>query len=100
VISVAIGELKVGTLEDVYNMSWAEFRIRLFAFKRMERNKIELLRIHAYHAASGGLYAMNPKLFPKSIDKFWKLPKEGELSDKKQLAELLESERKKMLNNG
>jgi len=54
-------------------MSWAEFRIRLFAFKRMERNKIELLRVHAYHTASGGLYAMNPKSFPKTIDKFWKL---------------------------
>ena len=33
---MALGELKVPTLEQVYNMSWAEFRIRLFAFKRIE----------------------------------------------------------------
>jgi hypothetical protein len=89
VISVALGELGVPTLEDVYNMSWAEFRIRLFAFKRMQRDKLELLRIHAYHTASGGTYAFSPKEFPKTIDKFWKLDKKVDKKAQKMRLEIL-----------
>jgi hypothetical protein len=83
-------------------MSWAEFRIRLFAFNRIERNRLELYRLHAYHTASGGLYAMNPKKFPKSLNKFWKLPSDNEIDIEswKATAELLESERKQIGKNG
>jgi len=36
VISFAIGELRMSSLEAVYDMTWAEFQIRLFAYKRMD----------------------------------------------------------------
>lgn len=67
-------------------MSWAEFRIRLFAFKRIERNKLELIRVHSYHTATGGLYSMNPKLFPKTLNKFWKV--EDEIDNDKRMKRL------------
>ena len=54
-------------------MSWAEFRIRLFAFKRQRQYELELLRVHAYHTATGGIYAFDPSKFPKTIDKFWNI---------------------------
>jgi hypothetical protein len=44
VISFALGELKVADLETVYDMTWAEFQIRLFAYKRMDLYEWEKLR--------------------------------------------------------
>ena len=69
--SVALGELGVPTLQEVYDMSWAEFRIRLFAYRRMQKRQDDMMRLHAYHAATGGLYAFSPDKFPKTLDQFW-----------------------------
>lgn len=103
---MAIGELGVQSLDDVYDMSWAEFKIRLFAFNRMQRNEIELTRVHAYHVASGGMYAMSPKHFPKTIDKFWRLDKKVDKEAQRKRIEFLKQkqqearERKKKRANG
>ena len=72
-ISVALGELGVPTLQEVYDMSWAEFRIRLFAYRRMQKRQDDMMRLHAYHAATGGLYAFSPDKFPKTLDQFWSM---------------------------
>lgn len=72
-ISVALGELGVPTLQEVYDMSWAEFRIRLFAYRRMQKRQDDMMRLHAYHSATGGLYAFAPDKFPKTLDQFWSI---------------------------
>ena len=39
-----MGELKCPDLDFVYDMTWAEFQIRLFAYKRMDLYRWEQLR--------------------------------------------------------
>ncbi len=39
-----MGELKVADLETVYDMTWSEFQIRLFAYKRQDLYKWQQLR--------------------------------------------------------
>jgi len=39
-----LGELKCPDLDFVYDMTWAEFQIRLFAYKRQDLYKWEMLR--------------------------------------------------------
>jgi len=39
-----LGELKCPDLDFVYDMTWAEFQIRLFAYKRMDLDKWQMLR--------------------------------------------------------
>lgn len=43
-ISFALGELKCPDLDFVYGMTWAEFQIRLFAYKRMDLYEWQKLR--------------------------------------------------------
>ena len=82
VISVALGELGVPTLQEVYDMSWAEFRIRLFAYRRMQKRQDDMMRLHAYHAATGGLYTYAPDKFPKTLDQFWSMNDNTNREDK------------------
>ena len=70
-------------------MSWAEFRIRLFAYKRIKQNELELIRAASYMVASGNVYSMNPKKFPNTIDKFWKIEKPKDKAKQKQRIEAL-----------
>jgi len=44
VISFALGELKCPDLNFVYDMTWAEFQIRLFSYKRQDLYKWQMLR--------------------------------------------------------
>jgi len=44
VISFALGELKCPDLDFVYDMTWAEFQIRLFAYKRIDLYEWQKLR--------------------------------------------------------
>jgi len=39
-----LGELKCPDLDFVYDMTWAEFQIRLFAYKRQDLYKWQMLR--------------------------------------------------------
>lgn len=43
-ISFALGELNCPDLNFVYDMTWAEFQIRLFAYKRQDLYKWEMMR--------------------------------------------------------
>lgn len=79
-------------------MSWAEFKIRLFAFKRIRSYELDLFRVHAYHAASGGMYAFSPKHFPKSLDKFWKVDKNIDLKARSLRHEILRKVQEKARN--
>ena len=59
-------------------MTWAEFRIRLFAYKRQEKERNYWSREIAYNALIGS--HVNPKKLPKSREKFISL--EGEIQSK------------------
>ena len=43
-IAFALGELNCPDLKFVYEMTWAEFQIRLFAYKRMDLYNWEKMR--------------------------------------------------------
>ena len=43
-IAFALGELKCPDLDFVYDMTWAEFQIRLFAYKRQDLYKWQMQR--------------------------------------------------------
>ena len=58
-------------LEDVYDMTFAEFQIRLFAYKRIQLREWEKVRQISWSAFIGP--HQDPKKMPKSIDKFMPL---------------------------
>jgi len=58
-------------LSDVYDMTFAEFQIRLFAYKRMQLREWEKVRQIAWSATIGS--HQDPKKLPKTIDKFMDL---------------------------
>lgn len=61
-------------LSDVYDMTFAEFQIRLFAYKRMELREWEKVRQIAWSSFIAP--HQDPKKMPKSIDKFMNLGNE------------------------
>lgn len=78
-ISFAIGELRVGSLQDVLDMSWAEFRLRLFAYKRIEKNRLYELREVMWTTLIAPHY--NPKKLPKTRESFMPLEKKKNISE-------------------
>lgn len=50
---MALGELKCPSLDYVYNMTWAEFRIRLYAYHRVEKTEWYKVREIAYASMYG-----------------------------------------------
>lgn len=64
-------------LVDVYDMTFAEFQIRLFAYKRMQKEEWRKYRLVAYNALIAPY--QDYKKLPKTIDKFM------DLSDKKRI---------------
>ena len=58
-------------LDDVYDMTFAEFQIRLFAYKRMQLREWEKVRQISWSAFIGS--HQDPKKMPKTIDKFMRL---------------------------
>lgn len=58
-------------LSDVYDMTFAEFQIRLFAYKRMQLEDWKKFRLVAYNALIAP-YQDHKKL-PKTMDKFMDL---------------------------
>jgi len=51
---MALGELGCPSLDYVYRMSWAEFRIRLFAYKRKDLDEWYKVREVAYYSYVSG----------------------------------------------
>lgn len=58
-------------MKRVYDMSFAEFQIRLFAWKRTEERAWEKVRLLAWYSMTGS--HLDPKKLPKSINNFMKL---------------------------
>ena len=89
-------------LDDVYDMTFAEFQIRLFAYKRMELRDWEKVRQISWSAFIGS--HQDPKKMPKTIDKFMKLgngeSKSGVSEDQKERFRNVYSEYLKQINNG
>jgi hypothetical protein len=65
---MALGELGCPSLEYVYSMTWAEFRIRLFSYNRREKKDWYKVREIAFAATMGP--HLDPKHLPKSKDAF------------------------------
>ena len=61
-------------IDDVYNMTFAEFQIRLFAYKRIQLREWEKVRMIAWSAFIGS--HQDPKTMPRTIDKFMSLDNE------------------------
>ena len=89
-ISFALGELGIRKLKTVYDMSFAEFQIRLFAWKRCQEREWEKVRFLAWHAMTGS--HQNPKRLPKSLNQFMALG-----IDKKQGATISEAQKERFL---
>ena len=58
-------------MKRVYDMSFAEFQIRLFAWRRTEERAWEKVRLLSWYALTGS--HMNPKRLPKSITQLMSL---------------------------
>lgn len=58
-------------LSDVYDMTFAEFQIRLFAYKRMQLEDWKKYRLVAYNALIAPY--QDYKKLPKTMDKFMDL---------------------------
>ena len=58
-------------LSDVYDMTFAEFQIRLFAYKRMQLEDWKKFRLVAYNALVAPY--QDYKKLPKTMDKFMDL---------------------------
>ncbi len=102
VIAFACGELGIMPLADVYDMTFAEFQIRLFAYKRIQLREWEKVRMIAWSAFIGS--HQDPKTMPKTIDSFMNL---GDNSNKSKVSEAQKerflnamSEYLKQANNG
>ena len=74
VISYAIGELACPSLDYVYEMTYSEFQIRAFSYKRIERKRIEEWRRTMYVNLISGY--QDPKRIPKNEKAF--MPLEGD----------------------
>jgi len=86
-----LGELKVSSLDAVYDMTWSEFQIRLFAYKRQdlyEWQKLRELMWVTYYASH-----QDPKKMIKRKEKF--LPLDG---DRKTSSGISEEQKQRFLN--
>ena len=70
-ICFAIGELGIQKLSDVYDMTYAEFQIRFFAYNSVQKKEWEKIRFMAYHALVAPY--QDYKKLPKSLEKFLSL---------------------------
>ena len=82
-------------------MTWAEFRIRQFAYRRIEKNDWYKVREIAYSALIGS--HVDPKKLPKNKDKFMKLDnRQAEATEqaKEKMRKVAEIYRLQKGNNG
>jgi len=68
---MALCEFGCPSLEYVYDMTWAEFRIRAYAYKRMEEREDLRFREVAWASLMG--FHVDGKKLPKNKQQFWKI---------------------------
>lgn len=66
--SFSLYELGCKSLDEVYKMSWREFTLRSFGFKRHEKETWLKVREISYSAIIGS--HLDPKKIPKSKEKY------------------------------
>jgi len=76
---MAISELNCPSLEYVYSMTWAEFLIRLYAYKRREKKAWFKVREIAWYSLIGS--HVDPKKIPKDKEKFIRLENKNTTTD-------------------
>lgn len=79
------------SLDAVYEMTWAEFQLRLFAYKRMELNEYQKLRELMWTCYTAP--HLDPKKLSKRKEQFMPLP-----SDKKNIGGVSEAMKEIFLN--
>jgi hypothetical protein len=77
-------------MKHVYDMSFAEFQIRLFAYRRVQEREWEKIRFIGWCATTGS--HMNPKKLPKSLNQFMPLS-----LDKKTATGISEAQKQRFL---
>ena len=77
-------------MKRVYNMSFAEFQIRLFAWKRTQERDWEKVRLVSWYSMVGS--HLDAKKMPKSLSQFMPL----EL-DKRQVSAISEDHKQRFL---
>ena len=80
-------------------MTMAEFNIRLFAFRRMTRDKEMLFREVGYSSLVGNHY--DPKKLPKSKQEYWRIghEKKIDIDNRKALAQMMRDKITQYKNN-
>lgn len=93
-IGFCLGELGC-TLQEAYDMSWAEFVLRSIGFKRVRDYEASLFRILSYETHK--VQYINSKKKPPSIDKYWPMGEKKGLTEdqKKAFAEALRKYKEK-----
>lgn len=89
-IAFALGELKCPDLDFVYDMTWAEFQIRLFAYKRQDLYEWKKLREIMWTVYISP--HQDPKKMVKRKEQFLTLD-----GDKKQIGGISENQRQRFL---
>ena len=64
-------ELNCPSLDYVYDMTWAEFRIRMYGYNRMQDREDIRAREISWNALIAP--SRDPKKLPKTKDKFWQI---------------------------
>jgi len=77
-VATALGELNC-TYEQYCEMTWAEFQLRLFSYKRVNKEKWEMLRLLMYNNTVAP--HRDPKRIPKSINSFMQIGSSKKISD-------------------
>jgi len=99
---MSIGELNCPSLQYVYDMTWAEYLIRLYAYNRIRKKQLRDVREIAWASLVGP--HQNPKKLPKTIEAYWPLDGKPQvndfLRDRIKFAQDEYKERLKKLNNG
>ena len=68
---MSLGELGCPSLEYVYNMSWAEFLIRLYAYKREQLRLDYRQREIMYQIYTSNWFGPQSKGKPVTKNKYW-----------------------------
>lgn len=76
---MALYELKCPSLDYVYRMSWAEFRIRLFAYKRAKKKELFQLRELSWIVYNAP--HLDVKKLKKNKEAFWPLEGKKPVTD-------------------